>query len=318
MESHLRRTQINTLWRYKKRRGGDQRPSPKAKRQEMALQRIMETDYAPTDLSVKRREYEINMLLLFRDVQNKHFQKQLPMNLDLHHLDSYKRLVAFVNNIPARDEKYQASRRRFTKEKGFFSEERGNYLTELAVYWRSRPDKVEMMEYKEVWEVVAQRPLAWELLPPGWQPSVTNERRSTITRDSTAKHRLQIPDRDEATTTSSTMTTSRILPSALRAFSRPATRAVPLSRTFKMSSTLLDSAAAAIPIRKPVGAFRGGMFGFLLGTTLAGASAFYYIIDEYRVSNELLTEDIYALQAAVRSIPNYVEERLDELKKEKK
>lgn len=35
------------------------------------------------------------------------------------------------------------------------------------------------------------------------------------------------------------------------------------------------------------------MFGFLLGTTLAGASAFYYIIDEYRVSNELLTEDIY-------------------------
>ncbi|KAL9583108.1 MAG: hypothetical protein Q9212_002902 [Teloschistes hypoglaucus] len=60
------------------------------------------------------------------------------------------------------------------------------------------------------------------------------------------------------------------------------------------------------------------MFGFLLGTTLAGASSFYYIIDEYRVSNELLTEDIYALQAAVRSIPNYVEERLDALKKEKK
>ncbi|KAI4193759.1 MAG: hypothetical protein LQ350_008166 [Teloschistes chrysophthalmus] len=231
----------------------------------------METDYAPTDLSVKRREYEINMLLLFRDVQNKHFQKQLPMNLDLHHLDSYKRLVAFVNNIPARDEKYQASRRRFTKEKGFFSEERGNYLTELAVYWRSRPDKVEMMEYKEVWEVVAQRPLAWELLPPGWQPSHSE------------------------------------------------TGCWPQKTPWnfgKLSMRIAQRVSAALGFGRA--SDTRPMFGFLLGTTLAGASAFYYIIDEYRVSNELLTEDIYALQAAVRSIPNYVEERLDELKKEKK
>jgi len=35
------------------------------------------------------------------------------------------------------------------------------------------------------------------------------------------------------------------------------------------------------------------LFGFLLGTTLAGASVYYYILAEYKVSNELLTEDIY-------------------------
>lgn len=35
------------------------------------------------------------------------------------------------------------------------------------------------------------------------------------------------------------------------------------------------------------------IFGFLLGTTLASAGTYYYILDEYRVSNELLTEDIY-------------------------
>lgn len=35
------------------------------------------------------------------------------------------------------------------------------------------------------------------------------------------------------------------------------------------------------------------LFGFLLGTTLAGASVYYYILEEYKVSNELLTEDIY-------------------------
>lgn len=35
------------------------------------------------------------------------------------------------------------------------------------------------------------------------------------------------------------------------------------------------------------------LFGFLLGSTAAGAGVYYYILEEYRVSNELLTEDIY-------------------------
>ncbi|KAL9598483.1 MAG: hypothetical protein Q9219_004456 [cf. Caloplaca sp. 3 TL-2023] len=62
------------------------------------------------------------------------------------------------------------------------------------------------------------------------------------------------------------------------------------------------------------------MFGFLLGTTLAGAGTYYYILDEYRVSNELLTEDIYALQAAVQRIHNYVnsvEAKIEALEKKK-
>ena len=33
--------------------------------------------------------------------------------------------------------------------------------------------------------------------------------------------------------------------------------------------------------------------GFLAGSVLAGAGLYYYVIDEYKVSNELLTEDIY-------------------------
>ena len=35
------------------------------------------------------------------------------------------------------------------------------------------------------------------------------------------------------------------------------------------------------------------LFGFLLGSVIAGAGLYYYVIDEYKVSNELLTEDIY-------------------------
>ncbi|CAI6338814.1 unnamed protein product [Periconia digitata] len=61
-----------------------------------------------------------------------------------------------------------------------------------------------------------------------------------------------------------------------------------------------------------VGRFR--LFGFLLGSTTAGAGMYYYVIDEYRISNELLTEDIYALQSAVQRIESYVktlEEKVD-------
>jgi hypothetical protein len=35
------------------------------------------------------------------------------------------------------------------------------------------------------------------------------------------------------------------------------------------------------------------IFGFLFGSTLSGAAVYYYILEEYRVSNTLLTEDIY-------------------------
>lgn len=48
------------------------------------------------------------------------------------------------------------------------------------------------------------------------------------------------------------------------------------------------------------------LFGFLLGTATAGAGMYYYVIDEYRISNQLLTEDIYALQSAVQRIEGYV------------
>lgn len=35
------------------------------------------------------------------------------------------------------------------------------------------------------------------------------------------------------------------------------------------------------------------LFGFLLGSTLAGGSIYTYVLQEYKASNEMLTEDIY-------------------------
>jgi hypothetical protein len=35
------------------------------------------------------------------------------------------------------------------------------------------------------------------------------------------------------------------------------------------------------------------LFGFFLGSTLAGSAVYYYVLQEYKASNELLTGDIY-------------------------
>lgn len=115
---------------------------------------------------------------------------------------------------------------------------------------------------------------------------------------------------------------SRILFPSAHVFSRnavvtPFLRAS--QRNFQTSRILLQE-AAALPAKKPVGAFRGGIFGFLLGATTAGAGMYYYVIEEYKVSNELLTEDIYALQAAVQRIDGYVrtlEEKVETATKKK-
>merc|ERR1711939_662450 len=56
------------------------------------------------------------------------------------------------------------------------------------------------------------------------------------------------------------------------------------TRSFQTSTRRFAEVAAPLPVRKPVGAFRGGLFGFLLGSTLAGAGVYYYVLDEYKVS----------------------------------
>ncbi|KAK2794843.1 hypothetical protein FQN50_009853 [Emmonsiellopsis sp. PD_5] len=85
---------------------------------------------------------------------------------------------------------------------------------------------------------------------------------------------------------------SPLLRRSLFAAPRFATRR-PLSTSSRLLNTADAAAAAAFPAQKPVGAFRGGLFGFLFGSAAAGTAVYYYILEEYRVSNEMLTEDIY-------------------------
>jgi hypothetical protein len=92
------------------------------------------------------------------------------------------------------------------------------------------------------------------------------------------------------------------------------------ARTFTTSPARLNTATSALPAQRPVGALRGGcvlfpslfpspslgkahglttgdkqyrLFGFFLGSSIAAGGIYYYAVQEYKTSNELLTEDIY-------------------------
>ncbi|KIN04838.1 hypothetical protein OIDMADRAFT_17722, partial [Oidiodendron maius Zn] len=110
----------------------------------------------------------------------------------------------------------------------------------------------------------------------------------------------------------------RFLSHAMRTTSSPSAT-FRMARSFQTSSRRLAD-AAPLPAKKPVGAFRGGLFGFLLGSTLTGAGIYYYFLDEYMVANEALTDDITGLQRNVQRVHDYVrtlEEKLAQLEKKK-
>ncbi|KAL2140237.1 hypothetical protein VTI28DRAFT_4051 [Corynascus sepedonium] len=115
---------------------------------------------------------------------------------------------------------------------------------------------------------------------------------------------------------------SKIFSHGARALTRTATPV----RTFNTSAARLDAVAAGaaappLPARRPIGALRGGLFGFFLGSSLAAGGIYYYAIQDYKASNELLTEDIYALQNAVERLSKYLttlEEKMEALERRKK
>ncbi|RKF61951.1 hypothetical protein OnM2_037068 [Erysiphe neolycopersici] len=55
---------------------------------------------------------------------------------------------------------------------------------------------------------------------------------------------------------------------------------------------------------KPVGAFRGGLFGFLLGNFVSSVGLYYYVLEDYKVSNELLTNDINCSVTGTKDLKN--------------
>ncbi|CAG7931438.1 unnamed protein product [Penicillium olsonii] len=100
------------------------------------------------------------------------------------------------------------------------------------------------------------------------------------------------------------------------------TRILPLRpagiRSFSSSCARFN--VAPLPSSKPVGAFRGGVFGFLAGSVAASASVYYYVLAEYKIANEMLSDDISALQMATIKLQSYItelESKVDQIQKKK-
>lgn len=57
---------------------------------------------------------------------------------------------------------------------------------------------------------------------------------------------------------------------------------------------------------KKVGAFRGGFIGFLLGVTTTGSLSYYYLLDQYNLSNTVVVSDIIALQNSISNLEKHI------------
>ncbi|KAI4227275.1 MAG: hypothetical protein L6R36_002544 [Xanthoria steineri] len=288
----------------------------------------MEIDYPASDPSADRRRYEMNMLLLFRLSVARRYHKQIQGEMNDETKESLRRLLFFIHTIPDLRRVYKEYRR----------ERHGVFLTDLAVYWRELPNNEEMMMYKDIWEHVAQRPLAWEAPEPVKVPprNAWHGRHAEIRKRSfhnfLPKQNKTLKARSLFLTPSSVPLLRSASPSnpRLRTPKQPCCDNVLETGAFGATCVLTSCLTAhairpkfqnvATVARDIVGSSTSPLFGFLLGTTLASAGTYYYILDEYRVSNELLTEDIYALQAAVHNVHNYVsslEEKMDANQKKK-
>ncbi|ORZ31613.1 hypothetical protein BCR44DRAFT_60742 [Catenaria anguillulae PL171] len=97
----------------------------------------------------------------------------------------------------------------------------------------------------------------------------------------------------------------------LRAVARPATRRSLSTETTSSSTTTAAAAAAPEssfrapplpPPKKPVGAVRGGIMGMLFGFVVAGATGYYFLLDDYSVYSNALLTNVEELGSSVESI----------------
>lgn len=65
------------------------------------------------------------------------------------------------------------------------------------------------------------------------------------------------------------------------------------------------SYSTAVPTRR-VGSIRGGITGFLLGVTVTGVASYYYLLDQYKLANNVVVADVIALQNSVKDLEQHV------------
>ncbi|KAG9004947.1 hypothetical protein FRB94_001985 [Tulasnella sp. JGI-2019a] len=81
----------------------------------------------------------------------------------------------------------------------------------------------------------------------------------------------------------------------------PAARSFVTTRQALADAPIIVDAATVRP-KKPIGGFRGGIFGFLLGFSVASAYASYRLLEEYKIASALLQASVEDLQASTDKV----------------
>ncbi|KAF9917257.1 hypothetical protein BX616_001557 [Lobosporangium transversale] len=79
-------------------------------------------------------------------------------------------------------------------------------------------------------------------------------------------------------------------------------------RYFSSSTVARVEQVASTPVvtyKRPIGGFRGGILGFLLGATAAGGVGYYYLLEEYQTASNLLLNSVEDLQASTNKVRDY-------------
>ncbi|CAY69159.1 uncharacterized protein PAS_chr2-1_0858 [Komagataella phaffii GS115] len=78
-----------------------------------------------------------------------------------------------------------------------------------------------------------------------------------------------------------------------------------VSRAAVRSSNAIRCYSTEVAPRK-TSSLKGGLFGFLLGTTITGVAGYYYLLNEYKNSSDLVLSDVLALQKSIRNLETQV------------
>ncbi|KAI8916609.1 hypothetical protein DFJ77DRAFT_439854 [Powellomyces hirtus] len=128
---------------------------------------------------------------------------------------------------------------------------------------------------------------------------------------------LPVPNTTTASsTTASASTATPITTAGALPPAKPTVVVTPLQSTAGFETAKTTAAPPTPPPRK-AGFFRGGLIGFLTGLTLAGTTAYVYLLDDYSASSAQLLTSVENLEKSTTAIAAHAR-KIDVLEKQLK
>lgn len=74
----------------------------------------------------------------------------------------------------------------------------------------------------------------------------------------------------------------------------------------RTAAKMTGSRAYSTAVPRKVGSVRGTILGFLVGVTATGFGSYYYLLDEYKLANNVVVADVVALQNSIANLERHV------------